>query len=332
LIIRGCEGANVAEELHDYIWDYGNTHAWMKKVGTGFPPVIVCCAITGGAHGKEASEYLPETAEEQAEQADQAYRAGASMVHVHARKPDCLWATSGNPEDYRRVNALIRERCPDVIISNTTGGGPNMTDDERMAAIYANPEVCSLDVCQAAFQPVMRERPAPLPHPHPAMSLDVIMGMTNATAARFAKAMYERGIKPEIELMTSFTNQALYLIERKLVDPPYMFQFVLGAPFSSPTSLAEMQMLAAALPTPSIFAGSGIGKFQIPVTVMSLLLGGHVRVGLEDNLYHSRGVKYKSNAQAVERIVRIARDIGREIATPSQARQMLGLNSQPSRY
>ncbi len=322
----------MAQEIPDYTWDYGNTHAWIGKVNSSFPPAIVCCAITGGAHGKEASEYLPETAEEQADQAYEAYRAGASMVHIHARKPDCLWATSSNPDDYRRVNALIRERCPDIIINNTTGGGANMTDDERMAAIFANPEVCSLDVCQAAFQPAMRERPAPLPHPHPAMSFDVIMGLTNGTAAKFAQAMHERGIKPEIEVMTSFTNQALYLIERKLIDPPYIFQFVLGAPFSSPTSLADLQMLAAALPPRSVFAVSGIGKFQMPVTVMSLLLGGHVRVGLEDNLYYSRGRKYSSNGEAVERIVRIARDIGREIATPPQARQMLGISAQPSRY
>ncbi|MBN1316391.1 MAG: 3-keto-5-aminohexanoate cleavage protein [Anaerolineales bacterium] len=320
------------ESMTGTTWNYANTHEWMKRVRKGFPPVIVCCAITGGAHGKEASEYLPETAEEQADQAYEAYKAGASMVHIHARDPKCIWKSSSDPEVYRKVNAMIRERCPDIIINNTTGGSADMTDEERMAAIYANPEVCSLDVCAAAFTAHMRERPAPLMHPHPAMTFDALMGMTNGVAEKYAREMQARGIKPEIELMTPYTNQALVLIERGCIDPPYMFQFVLGADFSSPTSLADLQLLAGALPQPAIFATCGIGKFQMPMTVMSLLLGGNVRVGLEDNIYHSRGRKYKSNAETVERIVHIANELGREIATPQQARQMLGLSAVPSSY
>ena len=124
----------------DYMWDYRNPYEWMDRTMRGtLPPMIITCAITGGVQGKEYNENLPETAEEQADQVYEAYKAGAVSVHVHARVPDNLSLTTSNPEDYSRVNRLIRERCPDIIINNTTGGGPWLTTEQRMCCLLADP-------------------------------------------------------------------------------------------------------------------------------------------------------------------------------------------------
>ena len=119
--------------MDGYIWDYRDPYAWMQKVREGMPPLIISAAITGGVQGKEMNENLPETPEEQAEQTREAYDAGASIVHVHARNPEVWWMTTSNPDDYLRANTLIRAKCPDIIINNTTGGGPELTMEQRMA-------------------------------------------------------------------------------------------------------------------------------------------------------------------------------------------------------
>ena len=125
----------------EYIWDYRNPYLWMDRVmRSAFPPMIITCAITGGVQGKESNEYLPESAEEQADAVYEAYKAGAVSVHMHARDPNNLALTTKNPEDYSRINKLIRERCPDIIINNTTGGGPWLSTEERMCCLFADPE------------------------------------------------------------------------------------------------------------------------------------------------------------------------------------------------
>jgi len=113
----------------DYIWDYRDPYAWMGKVRAGLPPLVISCAITGGVQGKEYNENLPETPEEQAEQTYEAYKEGASIVHVHARNPEAWWLTSSNTDDYLKINSLIRKKCPEIIINNTTGGGPELTGE-----------------------------------------------------------------------------------------------------------------------------------------------------------------------------------------------------------
>jgi 3-keto-5-aminohexanoate cleavage enzyme len=145
-------------EINDYIWDYRDPYGWMEKVRKGLPPLVILVAITGGVQGKEYNENLPETPEEQAEQTYEAYTAGASIVHVHARNPETWWLTSSNPEDYLKINSLIRNKCPDIIINNTTGGGPELTMEQRMASIYANPELCSLNLGPFVLKAPMKER------------------------------------------------------------------------------------------------------------------------------------------------------------------------------
>lgn len=319
--------------VEDYIWDFRNPYAWMEKVRKGLPPLIISVALTGGVHGKEYNENLPETPEEQAKQTHEAYEEGASIVHVHARNPDVWWMTTSNPDDYLRVNAMIREKCPDVIINNTTGGGPELTMEQRMASIYANPELCSLNLGPFVLKMTMRERKEPIPSPRPEFVFDRCVPASYEDINTFARAMKERGVKPEMEMY----NPGMFwvvqdLIMQGLVEPPYDIQFVLGFQTGSFPTPANLLALISELPPQSIFSVIGLGHFQLTMNTIGILMGGHVRVGLEDNVYYSRGRKLVSNAEAVARIVRIARELNREIATPQQAREMLGISQTPSQY
>jgi 3-keto-5-aminohexanoate cleavage enzyme len=318
----------------DYVWDYRDPYEWMRRTRMqDFPPLIISCAITGGVQGKESNENLPETPEEQAEQTQAAYKAGASIVHVHARNPEVQWMTSANPDDYLKINTLIREKCPDIIINNTTGGGPELSTEQRMASIYANPELCSLNLGPFVLKVPMKERAEPVPHPRPAMVYDRCIPCSYADIELYAKTMKEKGIKPEMELY----HPGMYwvvqdLMMEGLLDPPYDIQYVMGFQTSSFPTPANLLVLINELPPQSIFFAIGVGPFQLPMNVMAIMLGGHVRVGMEDNLYYKKGQKLESNAELVSRIARIANEMNREVATPAQAREMLGISQSPSSY
>jgi 3-keto-5-aminohexanoate cleavage enzyme len=241
--------------------------------------------------------------------------------------------TSSNPEDYVKVNSLIRNKCPDIIINNTTGGGPELTSEQRMASIYANPELCSLNLGPFVMKMPLRERKEPLLFPRPAVMFDRCLPISYGDISLYAKTMKEKGVKPEMELY----HPGMYwvvqdLIMQGLLEPPYDIQFVTGFQTGSFPTPANLLSLINELPDQSIFFVIGVALYQIPMNVMAILLGGHVRVGMEDNVYYTKGRKLKSNAEAVARIVRIARDMGREIATPQQAREMIGISQTPSKY
>jgi 3-keto-5-aminohexanoate cleavage enzyme len=320
--------------MTEHIWNYRDPYEWMRRVRTsGFPPLVICVAITGGIQGKEANPNLPETPEEQAEQTYEAYKAGASVVHTHVRDPKGWYNCSGDTEQYRLVNGMIREKCPEIIINNTTGGGPGMTPEERLCVLDAKPEVATLNMGPDVFKMTLKERRAPIPHPRPETKIEGCSATDYAEVAMFAKRMKEKGIKPEMEIY----QPGMYwiaedLMAQKLIDPPYLFQFVMGYQTSFYGTPHNLLTFIQELPANSVYEVAGVGPFQMPMTVMSVLLGGHVRVGLEDNVFYRRGQLLKSNAEAVERIVRIARDMNREIATPAQARQIFGVSSKPSQY
>src|SRR5436309_5361576 len=147
-------------------WNYGNSYEWMERLRGGFDPLIITCAVDGGIQGKESNPAIPETPEEIAAQVYEAYNAGASMVHIHARNPEQQWDTTLDPEICRRCNALIRERCPDIIINNTTGGGPTTTMEDRFAGLEGRPEMASLNMGPDMSRFKLGARPDPLPHPH----------------------------------------------------------------------------------------------------------------------------------------------------------------------
>lgn len=321
--------------MTDCMWNYHNPYEWMERVQrSSFPPLMICVAITGGIQGKEANADLPETPEEQVEQTLEAYEAGASMVHIHARDPEKWWDGADNAEQYRKVNGMIREACPEMIINNTTGGSLGMTVDQRVACLDAGPEVATLNMGPDMYKFKFRERKAPLPHPRPEEDVQGVLPVTYGELRQFAAGMKERGIKPELEVYNPGQLWAVFdLMELGLVEPPYFVQFVMGyqmSPWATPRNLINS---IDQLPAQSIVEVSGLGPYQLPMTTMAMILGAQmVRVGMEDNIYYRRGQLLKSNAEAVERVVRIANELNREIATPAQAREMLGLSPQPSQY
>jgi 3-keto-5-aminohexanoate cleavage enzyme len=298
----------------------------MERVRAGMPPAIICCACNGGLQGKEYNTAIPETPEEITDSVHEAYEAGASMVHVHARDPERLPGPARRAADWQDVNGRIRERCPDIIINNTTGGGPGMTDEERLASLDVMPEMASLNLVPDMSRFHLKERAAPLRDPRPAFDYDDCWPVSYKLVTWFATEMKKRRIKPELETYHPGGAWVIRdLIEHGLVDKPYWIQTVMGYQTSSYPTVQHVLDMLRDFPEDTVWLCSGVGPFQLPMTTLALLLGGHVRVGLEDNVYYRRGELARSNAQLVERTARLARELGRDVATPQQARQMLGL-------
>ena len=286
--------------------------------------VIVTIAPTGGMASKKQNQDLPTQPEEIATDVYHCFNAGASMVAVHARRPDD--GATCNPEIYKRINSLIREKC-DIVINNSTGGGingdmvrqaangyPEIMFDERIKGMEAGAEMCTLDptTIVATFE-----------------GREILMNTSPERCRQLAVMMKERGIKPEWEVFspTHLLQDVQACIAAGLDEPPYFINFVLGvAAFQGalPYTPKILQQMVEIMPKDAIFNVSAIGPYQLNAGVQSILLGGHVRVGLEDNLYYSRG-RLAKNIEQVERIVRIIRDLGMEPATPAEARAIIGL-------
>ena len=316
-----------------YLWDYADAHEFMEKVKDGMPPVIICLAANGGVQGKEYNENLPETADEVADSIYEAYKVGASMVHIHARDPNNLTDGAKTTEIWYEVNRKVRERCPDIIINNTTGGSLDMSMEERLSCLDARPEMASLNLVPDMSKFKMKERKPPLPHPHPAIEYDDCIPFSYKLIKRFVSKMKKRGIKPELETYHSGGAWVIRdLIEQDLIEKPYFVQTVMGYQTSSFPTVDNVVNLLREFPEDSLWLCSGIGIYQLPMTTLAILMGGHARVGMEDNIYYRRGEKLKSNAQVVERTVRIAHELNRKVATPMQARKMLGISETPSKY
>ncbi len=322
-------------ELEKPVWDFSDPYEWLRRVRkSSFPPLIICAAITGGVHGKEANPNLPEMPEEQVEQTVAAYQAGAAMVHAHVRDPHKWWDGSDRVEQYRKVNKMIREACPDIIINNTTGGSFGMTVEQRLACLDARPEIATLNMGPDMYKTRLKERQAPIPHPRSAVNLEGIVPVTYEEIRSFAARMKERGIKPEMEIYQPGQLWSFFeLVEHDLIQRPYLIQFVTGYmtnPWATPRNLINA---IEQLPSEVILEISGVGPFQTPMTTLGIIMGAQViRVGLEDNVYAKRGQLLKNNAEAVEKVVRIASELNRPIATRTQARDMLGISQQPSKY
>jgi len=319
---------NTYRELGGYLSDY----KWMDNL-TKMPPLIITNSINGGVQGKELHALLPEEPEEVAAEALKSYNAGASVVHIHPRNPECLWDCTENPKDAYYVNKLVREKCKDIIINNSTGGGMYTTDEGRIKLLEGMPEMASLNLGPDMGRYTIPKRGEEFKHPHEKIFDDSCWAVTYGYIDRLVAKMNELDIKPEMEL---YHNGEYWvtrdLIAEKMLKPPYYFQFVMGyqtGAFPTPENLIN---IIKGLPEDSVYSTIGIGKFQWVMTAMSVMLGGHVRVGLEDNLYVKRGEKLRDNAHAIERIVSLAKYFGREIATPEQAREILGVNTIPRAY
>jgi 3-keto-5-aminohexanoate cleavage enzyme len=307
-------------------WRYADTYEYMERTRAGFPPAMICVAVNGGIQGKETHDALPETPSEIADAVQASYEAGASMVHVHARDSRDFTRGARRIDEWLEVNRLIRERCPDIVINNTTGGDLTMTMEERLSCLDAGPEVASLNLTPDMSRFTMKARHAPLPHPRPETEVDVCLAFTYGLVEQFAAEMKKRGIKPEMETYHSGGAWVMRdLIDKQLVEPPYLIQTVMGAQTASYPTPEHVIQLLRELPDQTVWLCSGIGPFQLPLTTLALMMGGHARVGLEDNLYYARGRRFADNAEAVKRVVRIATELNRRIATPAETRALLGL-------
>ena len=312
---------------------YTDSYEFMERVRTGMPPVIICVACNGGIQGKEANEFIPETGDEIAESVEAAYEAGAAMVHIHARDPQQLTTGARDTETWRDVLRKVRARCPQIIINATTGAGPGMSMAERMSSLAAGPEAASLNLAPDMSKFKLKERKAPLPFPRPALEIDECIPFSYGQIHEFAAEMKKRGIKPELELYHPGCAWVVkYLIDNDLLEKPYWMQTVMGYQTSSFPTVENVLQLLKEFPDGALWLCSAIGPFQLPLTTLAILMGGHVRVGLEDNVYYSRGRKAVSNSELVLRTVRIAHELNREVATPAQARKMIGLKSEPTQY
>ncbi len=268
--------------------------------------VIVSVATTGSWTTREQTPYVPITEEEIAAEAVRCWREGAAIVHIHVR--DEQGRVTSDPSRYARVRDLIRAQGCDIILNFSTGGGAGIVpDEERIAPVRLRPEIASFDAGSLNFG-------------------DRVFANSPQFLEALAREMQANGVKPEIECFDSgFIETAKRFIERGLIQPPYWFQMVLGVRGGAPATVEQLVHMVRQLPVGSLWSVCAIGRHQLPMNVAALVMGGHVRTGLEDNIYYSYRVLAEGNAPLVARIVRIARELGREPASPSEARELLGL-------
>jgi 3-keto-5-aminohexanoate cleavage enzyme len=275
--------------------------------------LILTAAVTGSIPTRKDSPYIPVTPEEVAEDVYKCCEAGVSIVHLHARdrKTGLATADAGVFKDYMKA---IREKC-DVIINLTTGGGRignRKPEDIMKERIALKPEMMSLNMgsINAWAEGIQ----------------DMVFMNTTKFIEFLAKTMLEYGVKPELEIYHSgMLNTAVMLKEKGLLEEPIHFQFVLvGGTGASPT-VKDLLFMVESMPENSTWSACGLGRYEVSVATAAVMLGGHARIGMEDNLYYSKGVLAKSNAELVARVARIAKELGREIATVDEARAMLGM-------
>lgn len=271
-------------------------------------PVIITAALTGGVHGKETNPNIPETPDEIGRAAGECEDAGAAIVHLHARKPS--GERSFDPARFQAINDAVRAHTTDIIIQNSTGGtGAPLAERRQSLRTTPPPEMASLDM-----GPMNR-------YDH--LTSENTRGTINALYDEMAA----NGIKPEIEVFNNgHLNETHALLNRRDLNDPVYINLIFGTgTLTRPTPRNFLAMIDD-LPTEAIFNTLAFGPHQLPFTTMGILLGGHVRVGLEDNVYFERGVLAERNAQLVERTAAIANHLNRPIATPTEARGILGLD------
>lgn len=295
--------------------------------------VIITAAITGGIHTPTMSPHLPITPQEIADEAVKAYQAGAAVAHIHVRNPE-TGQPSSDPALFREVITNIKDRC-NIVLCLTTGGGVGMNTEERgkVAHIF-KPELASLNSGSINFGifPLVEsitDFKFPWEKPYLQGTEDFIFPNTFKTLREFCALFTENEIKPELEVYdVGMINNIAFMLQRGLLKKPVYLQFVMGILGGIPASVDNLLFLynsARATIGDFVWSVCAAGRYQIPMCTMALLTGGNVRVGLEDSLYVGKGIKAESNAAQVEKIVRIARELSLEPATPDEARNMLGL-------
>ncbi|MET7809364.1 3-keto-5-aminohexanoate cleavage protein [Streptomyces sp. NPDC005395] len=287
--------------------------------------VIITCALTGAGDTVRKSPHVPVTPEQIARNAVEAAAAGAAVVHIHVRDPE-TGDPSRDPRLYREVVERVKETGTDVVINLTAGMGGDLVVDpddplthlpgtdlvgglDRLPHVEdLLPDICTLDCGSLNFGD----------------GSNLYVSTPDMLRAG-ARRIQELGVRPELEIFD--TGQlwfAKQLLAEGLLDDPTVFQLCMGIPWGAPADPGVLQSMVNMLPDGARWASFALGRMQMPWVAQSILLGGHVRVGLEDNLYLGKGNK-ATNAQLVERAVSITESIGARVATPDEARELLGL-------
>ena len=271
--------------------------------------LIITAAICGAEVTKKQNPNIPYNVREIGIEAEKAFLAGASIIHLHVREDD------GTPtQDIKRFQACVNEiknRCPDVIVQPSTGGAIGMSNEERLQPIFMDPppEMATLDCGTMNF------------------GGDEIFVNTENTIIHFAQEMNSRGIKPELECFDKgMIDMAMRLNKKGYIKDPMHFNFVLGVIGGIAATSRDLIFMIDSISKNSTFTVCAIGRHEFPMVILSIVMGGHARVGFEDNIYLSKGILAKSNSELVEKIVRISKKVGRDIASPYEARKILGLN------
>src|SRR5512142_966269 len=264
--------------------------------------VIIAAAVVGAEVTREQSPHVPYTPAEIAKAAVDAGRAGAAVVHLHARWPD------GRPSQesvhFREIVDRIRAAASDVVIQCSTGGAVGMPIEERLRSLVDGAEMGTLNLGTMNFG-------------------DGVFVNARPDVVRIAGRLRERRLVPECEVYDAGMLDTLrWLLEKGHLAAPYHVQFVLGVPGGMTGSERNLRFLVEGLPEPTHWSVAGIGRFELPMAEVALGMGGHVRVGLEDNLFASKGVLAKGSHELVALAVDLAAKAGREPATPAQARQI----------
>lgn len=270
--------------------------------------LIITAAICGAEVTKEKNPNLPYTVKEMGKEAESAYNAGASIIHLHVREDN--GTPTQNKERFRACIEEIKKKCSDVIIQPSTGGAVGMRNEERLQPIYLEPppEMATLDCGTMNF------------------GGDEIFVNTENTIIYFAEEMNKRGIKYELECFDKgMIDMALRLHNKGYIKDPMHFNFMLGVIGGISASVRDLNFLVNSIPENSTFSVGAVGRHEFPMVTLSIIMGGHARVGFEDNVYLSKGVLAKSNGELVEKVVRISKELGRAITTPREARKILGI-------
>ena len=269
--------------------------------------LIITAAITGSRITRDITPHIPITPAEIVQSAYECWQEGASIVHIHVRDPNTGQGTQ-DVDVFRQVVEPLRENT-DLILCLTTSGipGRNLPTEDRIAPVDLKPELASFDAGSINLG-------------------GTVFINSPEFLDRAAEKMKETGVKPEIEIFDlGMIITSLRMRDQGKLDEPLHFQFVLGTPWGAPATPKSFLHLHEHIPANSTWSIIGIGKGNLPMFMMALALGGHIRVGLEDNIYYSKGVLAETNAQFVKRIVRISREYGRDIASPDEAREILSL-------
>lgn len=269
--------------------------------------LIITAAICGAEVTKEHNPAVPYTVEEIVAEAYSAYEAGASIIHLHVREDD--GTPTQSKERYEKCIKAIKKRCPHVIVQPSTGGSVGMTPEERLEPVELSPEMATLDCGTLNF------------------GGDEIFVNTENMIKIFGSKMIEKGVKPEVEVFDkSMIDMAIRLSKKGFIQTPMHFSFVMGVNGGISGELRDFIFMKESIPAGSTYSVAGIGRYEFTLAVASIISGGHVRVGFEDNIYLEKGVLAKNNGELVAKVVRLAKELGREIATPEEAREILGLN------